>query len=363
MDAWRKSTRPRARSLPVSTLHFPVVRPDGLLIAGERRLVACRQLGWTEVPVHVLDLDDVIRGEFAENACRKDFDPSELVAIGEAVESMERERAKARQREGGRSGGKASRNLPEASSGDARDKTAAQLGISSRTYEKAKAVVTAAREEPETFGALVEEMDRRRSVNSAYRKLQQALDERRVLGLRPIAGKFKTLLVDPPWKYDQDITGRAKPGYATMSLDELRALDVAAWADDGGCHLYLCSTNSFVIRAGELMEHWGFRQITMLTWKKPNWCLGNHFRNETEHVYFGVRGNLHVTPAAHSIATWFEAPRGHEHSEKPERLYEIIRDASYPSYGEAFQRTPRPDFTNLFERVEAHPEATHEAAE
>ena len=139
-------------------------------------------------------------------------------------------------------------------------------------------------------------MDRRRSVNSAYRKLQQALDERRVLGLRPIVGKFRTLLFDPPWEYDQDITGRAKPGYATMSLDELRALDVAAWADDGGCHLYLCTTNSFVIRAGELMEHWGFKQITILTWKKPNWCLGNHFRNETEHVYFGIRGDLHVRP-------------------------------------------------------------------
>jgi ParB family chromosome partitioning protein len=74
-----------------------VGRPDGLLIAGERRLAACRQLGWTYIPVHVVDLDDVIRGEFAENACRKDFDPSELVAIGEAVERLERERAKTRQ--------------------------------------------------------------------------------------------------------------------------------------------------------------------------------------------------------------------------------------------------------------------------
>jgi len=139
-------------------------------------------------------------------------------------------------------------------------------------------------------------MDRTRRVDTAYRKLQQALDERRVLGLRPIAGKFKTLLLDPPWEHDQDVAGRAKPGYATMSLDELRALDVAAWADDGWCHLYLCTTNSFVIRAGELMEHWGFEPKQLLTWKKPNWGLGNHFRNETEHVYFGIRGDLHVRP-------------------------------------------------------------------
>jgi ParB family chromosome partitioning protein len=59
-----------------------VVRPDGTLIAGERRLRAAMQLGWTEIPCRVVDLDAVVRGEFAENACRKDWSPSELVAIG-----------------------------------------------------------------------------------------------------------------------------------------------------------------------------------------------------------------------------------------------------------------------------------------
>jgi uncharacterized protein with HEPN domain len=44
----------------------------------------------------MLDLDDIVRGEFAENAHRKDFTPSELVAIGEAIERIERERAKER---------------------------------------------------------------------------------------------------------------------------------------------------------------------------------------------------------------------------------------------------------------------------
>jgi N6-adenosine-specific RNA methylase IME4 len=44
------------------------------------------------------------------------------------------------------------------------------------------------------------------------------------------------------------------------------------------------------------MEHWGFEPKQLLTWKKPNWGLGNHFRNETEHVYFGIRGDLHVRP-------------------------------------------------------------------
>jgi ParB/RepB/Spo0J family partition protein len=63
-------------------LHPIVVRPDGRLIAGERRLVACKKLGWTSVPVTVVNLNEVIRGEFAENAHRKNFVPSEIAFLG-----------------------------------------------------------------------------------------------------------------------------------------------------------------------------------------------------------------------------------------------------------------------------------------
>src|SRR4051812_45248477 len=74
----------------VGLLHPIVVRPDGKLIAGERRLAAAKQLGWSEIPVTVVNLEDVVRGEFHENTSRKDFLPSELVAIGAALEKVER---------------------------------------------------------------------------------------------------------------------------------------------------------------------------------------------------------------------------------------------------------------------------------
>jgi ParB family chromosome partitioning protein len=65
-------------------LHPIVVRRDGRLIAGERRLAACKKLGWTFVPVTVVDLKEVIKEEFAENAHRRDFLPSEINAIRRA---------------------------------------------------------------------------------------------------------------------------------------------------------------------------------------------------------------------------------------------------------------------------------------
>ena len=147
-----------------------VVRPDGMLIAGARRLCAAQQLGWTEISVNVVDLAAVRRGELAENRHRKDFTPSELVAIGAEVEHDERELAKEREREGGRR--KGSGKLPDPDKGSTRDKVAAHLRISGRTYEKAKAVVEAATAEPAKYSYLVEAMDRTGRVDSAYRQLK-----------------------------------------------------------------------------------------------------------------------------------------------------------------------------------------------
>jgi N6-adenosine-specific RNA methylase IME4 len=192
-------------------------------------------------------------------------------------------------------------------------------------------------------------------------------DEARILTIVPIIGKFRTIVLDPAWEYDWlSLAGRAKPGYAMQSIEQLEALNVAAWADvqpeEGiGCHLYCWTTNNFMAEACRLVRHWGFQHRTLITWEKPPpFGLGSYFRNSTEHCLFATLGEDTTTRhAAASIATHFTAPRG-EHSEKPECFYDIVRAASYPPYGEGNQREPRADFTNLFEEREHD---TDEAAE
>jgi ParB/Sulfiredoxin domain len=70
-----------------------------VLIAGERRLRAALLLGWTHISASVVDIDAIVRGEFAENAHRKDFTLSETAAIKRALEPIERAAAKRRQGE------------------------------------------------------------------------------------------------------------------------------------------------------------------------------------------------------------------------------------------------------------------------
>jgi N6-adenosine-specific RNA methylase IME4 len=323
-------------------LHPIVVRPDGRLIAGERRLAACRRLGWKSVPVTHVDLKKVVLGEYAENAFRKNFLPSEVNAIRMAIEPYEKAAAKERQRTHGGTAPGRGKHSGKVSQGNgrARDKIAAFAGMSGRTLAKIQAIVEAAERKPRRFGFLVSEMDRTGRVDSVYRRLRQLQDEDQRLAVRPVKGKFSTIVIDPPWAL-LGAPERARPHYATMSKKELLALPVQTWAAEEA-HVYLWATNTDLRDAFELMEAWGFGFKTLLTWAKPTLGLGTYFRTTTEHVLFGVRGRL--STRARDIGTHFSAPKTY-HSEKPDVFYRIVEQASYPPFLDVFARKRRPGWT------------------
>lgn len=62
--------------------------PDGELVFGHRRLIACRDLGWQEIDVRIVDVESVIIGEMHENEMRKAFTPSERIAIFRSIETV-----------------------------------------------------------------------------------------------------------------------------------------------------------------------------------------------------------------------------------------------------------------------------------
>jgi N6-adenosine-specific RNA methylase IME4 len=151
-------------------------------------------------------------------------------------------------------------------------------------------------------------------------------------------GVYRTIVADPPWRYDNRATrGAAEDHYATMSLAELAGLDVEERAAEQA-HLYLWTTNGFLREAFDLVDAWGFEYRTCLTWVKPQIGLGNYFRSSTEHVLFGVRGRLRTL--VRDERNWLEAPRG-RHSAKPEAFYDLVQRASPGPYLEMFARQRR----------------------
>lgn len=162
----------------IGLLHPIVIKADGTLIAGERRLAAYQRLGHTQIPVtiaeHINDIYAALQAERDENTCRKPFDPSEAVSVAKSIEPYEREAARARQ------GERTDLSLPGKFPGSDRskeqqsgDKTAAAVGLSRRTLRKAQSVVAAAEAEPDLFGDLVAQMDKNGKVDRAYKELQE----------------------------------------------------------------------------------------------------------------------------------------------------------------------------------------------
>ena len=337
-------------------LHPIVVTPEGLLVAGERRLAAVRALGWATVPVTIVDPADLLRAESDENTVRQDFTPSEAVAIANALRPAAEAAARERQRAGGGIPGSGKLPQPEPKT---RDRVAAAVGLSGRTLDKAAAVVEAAVADPE-LGDLVEVMDRTGKVDAAFRALKRRQNRAAVAAAPAVSGhvpgqRYACIVLDPPWdpsdEGDVDQIGRAQPTYATMPLGDIEALPVGDDAADN-CHLYLWITNRSLPKGFGLLKAWGFRYVTTITWCKPALGVGNYFRNNTEHVLFGVRGSLPLT--VQNLGTWFEAPRGPDgHSSKPEAFYDLVRAASPGPRAEWFGRRDRPGFVQRLPAVEA----------
>ncbi|MGH6754682.1 MAG: MT-A70 family methyltransferase, partial [Bradyrhizobium sp.] len=184
------------------------------------------------------------------------------------------------------------------------------------------------------------------------KELNASDDLRALVGQR----KFKTILADPPWQF-QNRTGKVAPEhkrlnrYGTMTLAEIMALPVANAAADTA-HLYLWVPNALLPEGLEVMRAWGFSYKSNLIWHKvrkdggsDGRGVGFYFRNVTEVILFGVRGKNARTLAPGRSQVNYLSSRKREHSRKPDEQYPLIESCSPGPYLELFARGPRPRWT------------------
>ena len=170
-----------------------------------------------------------------------------------------------------------------------------------------------------------------------------------------VDGEFGTILVDPPWRF-RNRTGKMAPEYRrrrrypSLSFDEIESIPINEIALEN-CHLYLWVPNALIRHGLEIMSQWGFEYKTNLVWYKirkdggpDGRGVGFYFRNVTEIVLFGVRGNVRTFQPGRSQVN-IMASRKREHSRKPDELYDIIEQCSPGPFLELFARFPRDGWT------------------
>lgn len=166
------------------------------------------------------------------------------------------------------------------------------------------------------------------------------------------AQRFRTILADPPWRF-QNSTGKVAPQhrrlkrYDTLSLDEIRSIPVSQAVEETS-HLYLWVPNALLPEGLSVMEAWGFTYKSNIVWHKirkdggsDGRGVGFYFRNVTELLLFGVRGKNARTLAPGRKQVNFVATQKREHSRKPDEIYKIIEECSCGPYAELFARGSR----------------------
>lgn len=162
--------------------------------------------------------------------------------------------------------------------------------------------------------------------------------------------RYRTVVADPPWHYDKRGGFSWREGapsgqtedfldYPTMTLDEIAALPIGKLADDDA-HLFVWTTQRYLLDAVRIVGDWGFKYGKLLVWAKPptGFSLGGTFGNSTEFVVYAKRGKPPTTGKV--PRDWWDWSRA-GHSVKPEAFLDLVEATCPGPYLEMFSRRAR----------------------
>ena len=341
----------------------PIWLYEGKILDGRNRWRACQVAG-VEPVTRLYEGGDPVGFAVSLNLCRRHLNESQRAMVGANIANINR--------------GDVGKNHKKSDGQICLSESATKLNVSERsiktarqvynkgtpelikTVEQGELAVSAAaklaKRHPEHQNAVLDKLStgQAKDVLQAERQMKEEqrqvtrnenrLKVEEVVSPEEWVGKhcFSTIVIDPPWDWgdegDVNQFGRAKPDYHTMPIDQIKALPVADLAHDN-CHLYLWITNRSLPKGFELLDAWGFRYITCITWIKPSFGLGHYFRGQSEQVLFGVKGSQGLRRK--DQANVFHAHRGSGHSGKPEKFYAIVEACSPGPMLEMFSRSDR----------------------
>lgn len=187
--------------------------------------------------------------------------------------------------------------------------------------------------------------------------------------------KYRVILADPAWRtetYTKDRAGTPRriegDHYATMSLEELKALDVPGIADKE-CALFMWVIDTHVQQAIELASSWGFRYSSVaFVWRKmtkngkDHFGMGKTTRKQLEMVLLFMKTPPKRQSAAvrqYLPAEWIDA-KTREHSRKPDEIYSRIEALYEGPRVELFARQKWPGWDSWGAEVGKFPARVHD---
>jgi N6-adenosine-specific RNA methylase IME4 len=142
---------------------------------------------------------------------------------------------------------------------------------------------------------------------------------------------YDLIMIDPPWRFelrsDKGEHKSAQAQYATMSLDEIKALPVGLLAKPD-CLLWMWATAPMLPQQLSVLNAWGFGYKSEGVWVKTTvngkiaFGTGYGFRGAHEPIILGQVGSPQLTHATRSVIMGL----AREHSRKPDEAYAAAED-------------------------------------
>lgn len=330
-------------------LHNLVIDTEYKLLAGRRRYRALLNLGITEAKVLVVDVKNPVQAfkiMLHENTKRKPLtDPEQALMVKEFHEMQQARTAELFAENNNQTIVEATevdhdQLISDQSSNQeikkywSQEDTAIELGTTQPVITKAIKIAEAVVQEPDLARLKGKQILREISLKEQQEKIRQE-------AFTLPDGEYHVIVCDAPWdaypgSYDPD-GRRCVPEYPTMSIEEIKSLDVPSLAAEN-CVLWFWGINRLMKEAFEIIDHWGFVPKTILTWVKPSIGLGRWLRGQTEHCILAIKGKIPWKIDNESTVLFADR---REHSRKPDEFYELVEKICVGRMLDMFSREPR----------------------
>lgn len=153
-----------------------------------------------------------------------------------------------------------------------------------------------------------------------------------------MSGKYDIIYADPPYSYrglvqkgggKSEYVSGAHRYYETMSLDNLKALDIRSVCKRN-CLIFMWATGPNLDQSLELLKAWGFKYATVgFVWEKQATNPGAYTMSSVELCLIGKKGDIPKPRGARNVRQFISELRT-SHSTKPDEVRKRI-EAMFPS--------------------------------
>lgn len=178
-----------------------------------------------------------------------------------------------------------------------------------------------------TFNEVYKDIKTNEKIEARKEKIAKQREELKKENHSLPQGVYEVIVIDPPWMYGNvddyspdHYMGRVANPYPEMTTEQIKNIKIPA---SENCVLWLWTTHKYIFECRDILQGWGFRDVSVLTWGKTKMGIGRWLRSKTEYCVMAVKGSPTINLTNQTTLLIAE---NKDHSAKPQEFYDMIEE-------------------------------------